>query len=70
MSDQKIEPPQDDPTAIAAFLVRENGLVGARQRAMGGTVEANERGDFYGLSIWREVKRILANWQNVPDMRA
>ena len=61
---------QDDPREIAAFLVREHGLVGARQMAMDGTTEANERGDFYGLSIWREVKSILANWQEAPDTGA
>ena len=52
----------DDPKEIAMFLVRDNGLDRARQIALEGTTNANEQGDFYRLSVWREVKRILRDW--------
>ena len=52
----------DDPKEIAMFLVRDNGLDRARQIAVEGTTNANEQGDFYRLSVWREVKRILRDW--------
>ena len=50
------------PKEIAMFLVRDNGLDRARQIAVEGTTNANEQGDFYQLSVWREVKRILRDW--------
>jgi len=53
----------DDPEAIAKFLVSENGLERARQIAVEGTTRANEEGDFYRLSVWREVKGVLREWQ-------
>ncbi len=52
----------DDPKEIAMNLVRENGMSRARQIAMEGTTSANEQRDFYRLSVWREVKRIIQNW--------
>jgi len=53
----------DDPVAIAKFLVSENGLERARQIAVEGTTRANEEGDFYRLSVWREVKGVLREWR-------
>ena len=44
---------------IARSLVEENGLKRAQQIAVEGISNANERGNFYRLSIWREVKRSL-----------
>lgn len=52
----------DDPKEIALHLVEENGIGRARQIAVEGTTSANEQGDFYRLSVWREVKRILREW--------
>ena len=52
----------DDPKEIAMHLVKENGIGRARQIAVEGTTSANEQGDFYRLSVWREVKRILQEW--------
>ena len=49
----------DDPHEIARFLIRENGLDRALEIALEGTAAANERGDNYELSVWREVKRVL-----------
>jgi hypothetical protein len=67
MSLQQDESLPDDPREIAVLLVKENGLKGARQIAVDGTTAANERGNFYRLSIWREVKSILAGWKEAPD---
>ncbi len=50
---------RDDPQAIAEYLVQEQGLERALDRATKGATAAQERGDNYGLSVWRDVKRIL-----------
>ena len=50
---------RDDPYEIANSLVQEHGLDGALDRAVAETTAANEQLDYYNLSIWREVKRIL-----------
>ena len=47
---------------MAQSLVRENGLDRARQIALEGTTFANEQGNLYRLSVWREVKVILGKW--------
>ena len=57
----------DDPVEIVRFLVRENGLERARQIAMEGTMTANLEGNFYRLSIWREVKHVLKDWTEAPE---
>ena len=50
---------RDDPQTIAEHLVQDHGLERALDRATEGTTAARERGDNYGLSVWREVKRLL-----------
>ncbi len=50
---------RDDPSAIAEHLVQEHGLEGALVLATEGTTAAQERDDNYGLSVWRDVKRLL-----------
>jgi hypothetical protein len=57
----------DDPLEIVRFLVRINGLDRAREIAMEGTTSANQEGNFYRLSIWREVKHVLRNWIEMPE---
>ena len=49
----------DDPHEIANSLVQELGLDGAWKKVVAETTTANEQLDYYNLSIWREVKRIL-----------
>ena len=56
----------DDPLEIVRFLVRENGLDRARQIALEGTTTANLEGNFYRLSVWREVKHVLRDWKENP----
>ena len=55
-------PKIDDANEIASYLVRENGLDGARLIAMNGTSSANAEGDMFRLSVWRQVKVILGAW--------
>ena len=57
----------DDPVEIVRFLVKENGLDRARQIAMEGTTSANQEGNFYRLSIWREVKHALRDWPEISE---
>lgn len=48
-----------DPAKIASELIQENGLDQAIEIATEGIVTAQSRGDFYALSIWREIRRLL-----------
>jgi hypothetical protein len=48
-----------DPHDIADYLIKEHGLERALEQATEGIATAHERGDNYGLSIWREVRRVL-----------
>ena len=64
---QQDQPLLDDPLEISRFLVKENGLDRARQIALEGTTSANQDGDFYRLSVWREVKHVLRDWTEMPD---
>ena len=50
-----------DPTEIAKYLIQDNGIDGAIQAAYDGTTQAQQDGDNYALSVWREVKVILRN---------
>ncbi len=52
-------PMSDDPSKIAKFLILEHGPDRAMEIALEGTTTANEQGNYYRLSVWREVKRIL-----------
>ena len=63
---QRDQPVSDDPLEIVRFLVRENGLDRARQIALEGTTTANAEGNFYRLSVWREVKHVLQDWTENP----
>lgn len=51
----------DDPHQIAEYLVQEHGLNLALKKAIEGATAAQERGDNYDLSVWREVKQLLRN---------
>ena len=48
-----------DPIAIAEHLVQENGIDLALEQATEGITTAQERGDNYALSVWREVRLAL-----------
>ena len=50
---------RNDSDDIAKFLVQEHGIELTLERASEGVIAAQEQGDNYGLSIWREVRRML-----------
>lgn len=50
---------RDNPHTIAEHLIQEHGVGGALDRVTEGIAAAQERGDNYTLSIWREVRRML-----------
>ena len=56
---QKVISILNDPVETATSLVRENGLKRALEIAVQGTATATSEGNFYDLSVWREVKSIL-----------
>jgi hypothetical protein len=51
---------KDDPAEIANRLVDERGADGAAKAALEGTLLAQDVGDNYALSVWREVRVVLA----------
>ncbi len=57
---------KDNPSEIAEYLIRDNGVDGAIQAAYDGTTKAQQDGDNYTLSVWREVKAILRNKRPGP----
>ena len=50
---------RDDPRKIANYLVQEYGVEGAFQAAFDGIERRNSNGNFYALSVWSEVRRLL-----------
>jgi hypothetical protein len=50
----------DDPKKIAQYLIERFGLEQASTQAVQSSFEAQEKGHLYELSVWRDVKRILA----------
>jgi len=50
---------RDDPEKIANFFVQEHGLNSATEKVIDETAAAYATKDYYALSIWRDVKRIL-----------
>lgn len=51
---------KDDPQEIAAWLIQEYGQEDARRAVLSGLFEAYKAGDFYAVSVWREVRCILS----------
>jgi len=51
---------KDDPNAIAAWLTEEHGLKDAERVVLDSIFKAQNVGDNYGLSVWREVRQTLA----------
>jgi hypothetical protein len=51
---------KDDPNQIADWLIEEHGQEGAKQVALDGVFQALDVGDNYRLSVWREVRHVLA----------
>jgi hypothetical protein len=51
---------KDNPHQIVEFLLDKHGNEGAYNAALAGALEAQAEGDNYRLSVWREVKQLLA----------
>jgi hypothetical protein len=49
----------DNPQETAEHLITKHGLDGAKHAVMDRIAEANEQGEMYRLSVWRDVRRIL-----------
>ena len=49
----------DNPREIAEYLIQQHGLHGALNTAIEGAVSAHDAGDFYTLSVWREIKAVI-----------
>ncbi|MDX9862247.1 MAG: hypothetical protein RBS99_15165 [Rhodospirillales bacterium] len=58
-----------DPAAIATQLVQEHGLDEAIETATEGILNSQQAGDFYALSVWREVRRHLRLRRRDDDER-
>lgn len=48
-----------DPARIASELIQESGVDRAIEIATEAISAAHRSGDFYALSVWREVRRLL-----------
>ena len=59
----------DEPTKFASHLIQAHGLDGAINVVMIGIEKAHAENDLYRLSVWREVKKILAatEGETFPD---
>ena len=58
---------KDDPSDISEYLIQENGIDGAFQKASDGIMKSQKDDDNYALSVWREVKTILRNKKSGPE---
>jgi hypothetical protein len=58
---------KDDHVQIAEQLIAEHGLEGAERAAIDAMLKAQDTGDNYGLSVWREVRQVLAQRQSEMD---
>ena len=55
---------RDNPNQIADSLAEQHGIEGALKTARAGIAAAHTSGDNYGLSIWRDVRRVLTDKQD------
>ena len=58
---------RDDPSDIAKYLIEDSDIDSAIQMADDGIAKAQQDGDNYVLSVWREVKTILRNENDGPE---
>jgi len=49
----------NDPNQVAKDLIEQFGLKQASVRASQRAVEAQEAGQLYELSVWRDVRRVI-----------
>jgi hypothetical protein len=58
---------KDDPQETADYLLKKHGQHEAYAIALQGAVDAQESDDNYSLSVWRDVKRLLATEQSISE---
>jgi len=54
----------DDPNQTADHLIDDHGVDGALVTVRREIAAAHSNGDYYRLSVWRDVRRILQNKQD------
>ena len=58
---------RDDPQETADYLLKKHGQHEAYAVAVKGAIDAQEDGDNYRLSVWRDVKHLLATSKNLGE---
>ena len=58
---------KDNPQETADYLLKKHGQHEAYAVAVKGAIDAQEAGDNYRLSVWRDVKRLLATEQSISE---
>jgi hypothetical protein len=50
-----------DPRRIATALIEEHGHEAAATHAVDRIAELHDEGDYYQLSVWREIRKAIAD---------
>ena len=56
-----------DPRQAATALIERYGYEGAASYAVDRIAELNDQGSMYELSIWREIRKAIADLTNEAD---
>jgi hypothetical protein len=65
-----VQKQKDDPQETADYLLRKHGQHEAYAIALQGAADAQESGDNYSLSVWRDVKRLLKQGSSSSEVPA
>jgi hypothetical protein len=57
-----------DPRQAATALIEEHGFEAAASYAVDRIVELHDQGDLYKLSVWREVRKAIADLTNEGEL--
>jgi len=58
---------KDNPHEIASYLIQLHGVDGAIDFVTEEIRASQQPGSFYGLSVWREVRRVLRERRERPE---
>jgi hypothetical protein len=61
---------KDNPQETADYLLKKHGRHEAYAVAVKGAIDAQEAGDNYRLSVWRDVKRLLKRGSSSSNQAA
>jgi hypothetical protein len=56
-----------DPQRVATALIEEYGFETAAVYAVDRIAKLNDQGDMYELSVWREIRKAIADLTNEAD---